>query len=32
MEAMAASAPDSFAPGELEIRRSVTARFAIAPR
>jgi uncharacterized protein YggE len=32
MEAMAASAPDSFAPGELEIRRAVTARFAIAPR
>jgi hypothetical protein len=32
MEAMAASAPDSFAPGELEIRRSVAARFAIAPR
>ncbi|MGA1676936.1 MAG: SIMPL domain-containing protein [Pseudomonadales bacterium] len=32
MEAMAASAPDSFAPGELEIRRAVTARFAIALR
>ena len=31
MEALAAAAPNSFAPGTLRIRREVIARFAIAP-